>query len=482
MSRLKFNFPLETNPEFYKTKEILVVGDVMLDETWFSEVGRISPEAPIAVGNIQGKDYRLGGAANVARNLVGLGSPVTLIGLLGDDERANIIEKLCEEVGIKHELIRGCYKDTITKLRIMAAGQHILRLDYEAPVTSLEKDNFMAKYLKALDKIDIVVISDYAKGAIFDAEKLIKAAKEKGKKIIVDPKGSSFKKYSGATIITPNLSEFKDAVGGFDKSKISLRANQLLKELNLSFILLTKSQDGMSLFSKEGVEIDFRTQAKTVFDVTGAGDTVVAGLAFGLSLGISVEEACHLANVSAGIVVGKVGTAALTLAELEHELKKYHDKETLHLSSSIDKLSLEQLKKEGKVVVMTNGCFDILHPGHLNYLQKARELGDLLIVAINTDSSVSRLKGPSRPINDLSHRKAMLSALPFVDHVVDFSEDTPERLYQEFLPDILVKGSDYNVKDIVGADEIIAAGGKVVTVDFLEGHSTSSIIERIKNG
>lgn len=467
-------------PDFSQAK-VLIVGDLMLDRYWSGGTGRISPEAPVPVVNVSGSEDRPGGAANVAVNVATLGAKVTLLGMCGHDENARILKEKLSSFDINCEFFEVPERDTITKLRVMSRNQQLLRLDFEKSFADVDKSALLTTFNQALDDVDIVILSDYAKGCLSDPQSLIRAAKQKGKKVIVDPKGSDFEKYENATLITPNVAELYAVVGEQDNEQSLVASAQSLKaSLSLDGLLLTRSEDGMTLFETGEDEFHLPAKAKEVYDVTGAGDTVVSTLAVALASRLPMQAACVLANLAASVVVGKLGTSTVTNTELALAVGE----QSVHLDGGV--MSEEQLaiamrasKSRGERIVMTNGCFDILHSGHVSYLEEAAQLGDRLIVAVNTDRSVTELKGPGRPVNNVNRRMAVLAGLSAVDWVVPFEEDTPQRLIARLLPDILVKGGDYKIEDIAGGKEVIENGGEVKVLTFEDGVSTTGIIERI---
>jgi D-beta-D-heptose 7-phosphate kinase/D-beta-D-heptose 1-phosphate adenosyltransferase len=468
-------------PDFSAAR-LLVVGDVMLDSYWQGPVHRISPEAPVPVVRVEDEEARIGGAGNVALNAAVLGADTYLLGLAGADATADKIEKLLKAQQVQCQLQRVPGSKTITKLRILSRHQQLIRLDFEDDFPDWDAAALLSDFTQRLHRVDAVILSDYAKGALRQPAELIEAARKAGKAVIIDPKGADFSRYRGATLITPNLTEFEAVVGQCDSdSEIEDRGILLREELDLDAILITRSEKGMTLLARGHNPSHLPTRAQEVFDVTGAGDTVVATLGVALAAGVQLFDAVVLANIAAGIVVSKLGTATVTPQELQLALHRGSDD---HRSGIFDQHTLEVLlqavRAGGERIVMTNGCFDILHPGHIDYLEKARAMGDRLIVAVNDDTSVKRLKGANRPVNPLATRMRMLAALGCVDWVVPFSEDTPERLYCQLLPDVLVKGGDYTEEQVAGGDCVKAAGGKVQILDFLSGHSTSELIKRIQ--
>lgn len=471
-------------PELGRAR-LLVVGDVMLDRYWHGSTNRISPEAPVPVVRVDNEDSRVGGAGNVALNAATLGASTRLLGLAGADATADQIEGLLASQGVTAELQRVPGSKTITKLRIMARHQQLIRLDFEDSFPAWDAAALQAAFEACLGQVDAVILSDYAKGALRHSAALIVAARKAGLPVIVDPKGTDFERYRGATVITPNLSEFEAVVGRCESdADIEERGARLRDQYELDAVLITRSEKGMTLVARDHPPMHIPTRAQEVFDVTGAGDTVVATLGVCLAAGVPMRESVNLANMAAGIVVAKLGTATVSPAELARALRGSSSLIAPGVCNSEAEL-LDQVqiaRANGEHIVMTNGCFDILHPGHIDYLEKARALGDRLIVAVNDDASVKRLKGDERPVNSLPIRMRMLAALGCVDWVVAFSEDTPRRVIAEVLPDVLVKGGDYSVEQIAGATEVMAAGGEVRILDFLPGHSTTGFINKIQQG
>jgi len=455
---------------------------VMLDMYWKGPAQRISPEAPVPVVRVEEEDARVGGAGNVSLNAATLGAQTHLLSLAGADTAADQIEQLLRAGQVHCQLQRVPGSRTVTKLRILSRNQQLIRLDFEDQFPDWDSAPLLADFTQQLDQTDVVILSDYAKGALRDSAALIQAARAGCKAVIVDPKGTDFSRYRGATLVTPNLTEFEAVVGHCQSDfEIEQRGSALRDALNLDAILITRSEKGMTLLARKQPPLHLPTRAQEVFDVTGAGDTVVATLGAAIAAGVALADAVRLANVAASIVVSKLGTTTVARQELQRALHRHSE---VYSSGIVDETTLRSelrvLRECGARIVMTNGCFDILHPGHIDYLEKARALGDRLIVAINDDASVSRLKGPGRPVNPLENRMRMLSALGCVDWIVPFSEDTPERLYCELLPDVLVKGGDYTEAQVVGGDCVKAAGGTVQIISFLSGHSTTNVIKRIQ--
>jgi len=469
------------NLKLLSQSNVLVFGDVMLDRYVSGSVDRVSPEAPVPVLKPIKEEIRLGGAANVALNLSSLGSKVSLIGISGKDSSSSQISNLLKENKIKNEIVKSNLP-TITKLRLLSSKQQLLRVDNEEEFTKEDWNSAKKRFDRsiALTSNNLLIISDYGKGTLQDIPGLIKKAKKSNKIVLVDPKGNNFSKYKGADVITPNFSEFIGEVGAVKSEReVTEKAKSLIKSLKLGALLVTRGPEGMTLFNKEKgnvVRSDFPTQAQEVFDVSGAGDTVIASVAAALSTGLDMTSAVKLANVAAGIVVGKSGTATASLSEIE----PHFTGEDLVFSLKEAKKHSVMLRKNGKKVVFTNGCFDILHAGHVHYLEQAKELGDELVVGLNSDSSVKTLKGPNRPINNLEERAKVLSSLKCVDRIVSFADETPIKLIKEIKPDVLVKGGDYKVKDVVGHKEIKSWGGEVKIIPLVTGLSTTNIIKKIK--
>ncbi|QSX34375.1 bifunctional D-glycero-beta-D-manno-heptose-7-phosphate kinase/D-glycero-beta-D-manno-heptose 1-phosphate adenylyltransferase HldE [Shewanella avicenniae] len=469
-----------TLPPFEKAR-VLVVGDVMLDRYWVGPTGRISPEAPVPVVKINQIEDRPGGAANVALNIAALGGQTSLCGIVGEDDTATALSNGLKAQGVVPSWLQVNDKPTITKLRVLSRNQQLIRLDFEEPFTAEQSAEMLAQAENLLADCTVAILSDYAKGAIDNPQAFIAKARAAGVKVLVDPKGSDFARYHGATLITPNMSEFEAVVGAVtSEADLVQKAKGLIEQHDLQAMLVTRSEKGMTLITREGNELHIPTVAREVYDVTGAGDTVISTLATALAAGSDLAQACAIANTAAGIVVGKLGTSTVSRIELIEALSA-HQGETGFGVVSEEQLAyaMEQARLRGERIVMTNGCFDILHAGHVSYLKDARALGDRLIVAVNDDASVKRLKGEGRPVNNVDRRMAVLAGLAAVDWVVPFAEDTPQRLIARLLPDLLVKGGDYRVEEIAGGQEVIAAGGSVKVLGFEDGISTTAIIQRI---
>ncbi len=463
-------------PDFSRTR-ILVVGDLMLDRYWVGPASRISPEAPVPVVKIGSIEERPGGAGNVALNIAALGGQVTVLGLTGDDEQATSLADGLECHGVECRFLRVAGNKTVTKLRVLSHHQQLIRLDFEDGFSSCDYKVLEASYLAALKEADLVIVSDYGKGTLQEVSSLILQARDSGHAVVVDPKGTDFDRYRNATAITPNINEFEAVVGSCrDEEEMVTRGQSLCSHLGLSALLITRSDKGMTLMEQGCPPLHLPTHARDVYDVTGAGDTVIAVLGAGLAIGLSMPQATELANLAAGVVVGKLGTAVASIPELQAAMLKH---EPLHRGVVSEQKLLSLVKKariSGERIIMTNGCFDILHTGHVQYLEQAAQLGNRLIVAVNDDASVRRLKGNGRPINPLQQRMAVLAGLAAVDWVVPFSEDTPERLICGLKPDCLVKGGDYWSEDVAGHQ----CAGQTRILPYVDGCSTSNVIHFIK--
>ncbi len=465
-------------PDFNHVRA-LVVGDVMLDRYVIGSTSRISPEAPVPIVKVQENEDRPGGAANVAANLSALGVSVTLVGLVGCDEGAASLEQQISLSGIDWQGVRSPQASTIVKTRILSRHQQLIRLDSEAPLQQPALGAIVDKVRSLIEDVDVVVLSDYAKGTLVEVSEIIELCAQHGRAVLVDPKGNDVARYQGATLITPNRSEFEAIQGVCPTEEVLFAAAETLREqLSLQALLITRSEQGMTLFEAGHQPFHLNADSKEVYDVTGAGDTVIAVLAASLGAGCSLQVATRLANQAAGLVVTKVGTATVTALELKAVSSGAEGGCLIDEDSLLSLVRLRQSR--GERVVMTNGCFDVLHAGHVAYLAQARQAGDCLIVALNDDASVSALKGPLRPLNALAQRANVLSALRSVDYVVSFGEETPERLIIKLAPDILVKGGDYQIEQIAGADSVLARGGKVLLAEFLDGLSTTGLIDKIR--
>jgi len=470
---------IAVTPEFTAAR-IIVIGDVMLDRYWSGQATRISPEAPVPVVKVKSIEDRIGGAANVAVNIAKLGGQVTLLGVIGDDAEGEIVQRLLEAEGVVCDFVVEKSLRSICKLRVMAQHQQLIRLDFEDTPIQFDQAALQAALIRHLPKHDVVVFSDYGKGTLVDVSSFISAAKQAGVKTLVDPKGVDYQHYALADLITPNLSELKAVVGAcHDEQELIEKGRALLAKYQIPTLLLTRGEAGMTLIEADQVH-SIPAKAKDVFDVTGAGDTVIAVMALCVSLELPLMEAMYLANLAGGIVVGKLGTSTVSLQELTRAMHGARD--SFYGVVAEDELAklFARARAHNEKIIMTNGCFDLLHAGHVAYLEQAKALGDRLCVAVNSDASVKQLKGESRPINALKERMAVLAALACVDWVVDFTEETPERLYCNLLPDVIVKGGDYSAEQVVGGDCVIKAGGEVKILQFVDGQSTTAMINKAR--
>ena len=469
-----------TIPDF-STGKTLVVGDLMLDRYWCGGADRVSREAPGPVVHIKEIEERPGGAGNVALNIAALGGGVTLLGVVGEDAEGEALQQQLQQKGVNCQFQKEPGLRTSTKLRVLSRHQQLIRLDFEESMDALSFAPLMDRFKAELSECGAVILSDYGKGTLSQVELMIQLARATGKPVLIDPKGSDFSKYQGATLMTPNLSEFEAVAGKCKGSEAVVeRGEQLRQQLQMEALLVTRGEAGMTLLDGEQLPFHQPTHAREVYDVTGAGDTVIATLAAGIAAGANRQDAVAVANLAAGIVVGKLGTATTSVAELHQAI---HDPEETGfgvLNEAQLQQAIQQAHARGEKVIMTNGCFDLLHTGHVSYLSEARKLGERLVVAVNSDESVRQLKGEQRPINNIESRMTLLAALESVDWVVPFTEETPERLYCSVLPDVIVKGGDYKPEEVAGGPCVIKSGGSVEILKFVEGHSTTSIVEKIK--
>ena len=458
----------------------LVIGDVMIDEYVNGNVTTVSPEAPVPIVHIKDVKSTLGGAANVAANIRKLGAKCTLVGVVGEDTDGQILREELQKRGVKWAGICTQSRITTKKTRIIGNLHQLVRLDREMNMEpeEAEQERLLNNVRKEIDSADIIIISDYKKGVCTSniCQTIISLAKKEDKKIIIDPKQTDWTRYSGAFLIKPNLKEFYQTIGNTDNDIVQ-GAKQLLNKFDISHILITRSQDGMTLVSDNCVD-NCQTEAQEVFDVSGAGDTVVATVATAIAAGMDLSDAIKIANIAAGISVSKLGTYAVGLNEIITSINHSYSKKIMSREEVIS--FAEMSKKHGKKVVFTNGCFDILHTGHISLLETAKRQGDVLIVGLNTDDSIKRLKGNDRPINNEYDRAKVLSALEAVDGVVLFNEDTPIELVNGIVPNVLVKGADYTIDKVVGSDVVSRNGGEVVLVPLIQEKSTTNIIEKAK--
>ena len=446
-------------------KKITVIGDVMIDWYLHGESSRISPEAPVPVVNFKESKFQLGGAANVANNLKHLEIEPFLIGATGKDHFGSKLKEHLKGENINFNLLSEVSFQTICKQRLMSSNQQLARIDYEQYFHASKLSKIFNTFIKNIAKTDLIIVSDYGKGTIFNARKLIQSARKLGKKILIDPKGKDFTKYKGANLITPNKSEFEKIMGKVSSKKDLLnKAKKMLKHLNLESLVVTLGSEGMYVLSKSNKKIKeefINAYPQEVFDVSGAGDTTISALGAALSEGKDIFSAAEFANFAASISVSKLGTSTVNKDEIA------------------GLMALDSSKKQ--VIVFTNGCFDIIHSGHLDLLKEAKSYGDKLIVGLNSDKSISKLKGSDRPIINQSERKKILSALKFVDDVIIFNEENPLKLIKKLKPNILVKGADYTKEQVVGGKFVESYGGQIKLVKLTKGKSTSNIIDKISS-
>ncbi|MCK9455560.1 MAG: D-glycero-beta-D-manno-heptose-7-phosphate kinase [Sulfurimonas sp.] len=465
------------------TPNILVIGDLMIDHYLWGSCERISPEAPVQVVDISKETTLLGGAGNVINNLKALGAIVSVSSVIGEDDNGRELLEMLKKIDVDTgKIITQKDRKTSKKSRVIASSQQVLRYDKESKdqIHKEIADKILSSLIGTINEFDAVILSDYGKGVLSDflCHEVITLCNKNRIKVLVDPKGSDYTKYRGAYLLTPNKKEAMQAtnIDIIDKETLQEALKKLKKECNLAISLITLSEDGIATYD-DSMRV-FPTVAKEVFDVTGAGDTVIASIAFALSANRSIDEAAAFANLAAGVVVGKIGSATVTLDEIEeYEATLHKSTSDAHIKSFEEiEAVVNRYRSNGKKIVFTNGCFDILHVGHVKYLQEAKSFGDVLIVGLNSDESVSRLKGPSRPINVANDRAYLLAALEAVDFVVPFEEDTPHELIKMIMPDTLVKGGDYKGKNVVGTE----FARELKLVDFVDGKSTTITIKKIQ--
>ena len=475
----------------FSSISVLCVGDIMLDRFVYGEVERISPEAPVPVLRLSRTREMLGGAGNVANNITSLGGRAVLVGLLGQDDAGERLRAMLRALpGVEAACVATADRPTVCKTRFIAGNQQVVRADEEsqAGLTEAEQDALLDTVRRLVGAAHAVVLSDYGKGVLNETTTaaMIQAARAAGTPVFVDPKTPDFTRYRGATCITPNLKELSAASGlpVGDRDAVLAAARRVLDQAQAASILATRSEKGMMLVEANGRVHSVPARARSVFDVSGAGDTVIAAMALCHAAGRSLSQAMHVANAAAGVVVSKLGTATATMAEVMHELDALDHEQTAGMAQSTQTLEdtralVERWKEQGLVVGFTNGCFDIVHPGHVSLLAQARAACDRLVVGLNGDASVRRLKGAGRPVNTLDARARVMAAFRHVDCVTSFDEDTPLELIRALLPDVLVKGADYRVEDVVGAAEVVANGGRVVLAGLMPNQSTTGIVSRI---
>jgi D-beta-D-heptose 7-phosphate kinase / D-beta-D-heptose 1-phosphate adenosyltransferase len=471
-----------------KNIHALIIGDVMLDRYLIGNVGRISPEAPVPVVLLNAQNERAGGAANVAANLALLGIKTHVIGCIGDDFEGEQLIKIISSLDIDtSSMVRSNERPTIAKTRILSGHQQMLRLDQESQLPFSQNENneiLKAVELNLAHNPNVVVLSDYAKGLLSESvcQQIIIHCKQKNIPVLVDPKGHDYSKYTGATALTPNKKETAEACNtNINDHELISKSISLKNKLNLEFLAVTRGEEGITLIDKETHQIN--AMAQKVFDVSGAGDTVIATLAAGLVYGLSALESLQLANLAAGVVVGKVGTVPITREELINAIARQQETTQAHKICNLPQL-LEKVnlwKKTPFKIVFTNGCFDLLHAGHVTYLEAAKKRGDKLILGLNTDRSVSAIKGPERPVVNEDDRARVLAALESVDAVILFDEDTPINLINQLKPDVIAKGSDYRADQVIGGKEVESWGGEIALIDLVAGRSTTNIIKKLNS-
>jgi D-beta-D-heptose 7-phosphate kinase/D-beta-D-heptose 1-phosphate adenosyltransferase len=489
---LKIIADTEKLADSLKNTRILVVGDVMLDCYVWGDVSRVSPEAPVPVVKVTKKTWFPGGAGNVAANLSSLGCEAILIGVTGRDEAGGRFRELLGDGNISDEILIDEGRPTTSKMRVMARRQQVVRLDEEeiSPLSTDMEKRIFAVASEVLPRCGALILSDYGKGLFFSQEfthRLIEMGRAANVPVLVDPKGNDWERYRGATCVTPNTAEFEGVTGkkSDDETLLIQEAAGIREKFDLEWLLVTRGSKGMGLFGKQASPGLFAANAREVFDVSGAGDTVISTLAAALAAGMPFSDAAGVSNMAAGIVVGKLGTQPILWEELARALSAESATGTpvsKAASLSSARVVLADWRRKGEKIIFTNGCFDLLHPGHVSLLHQARRLGDRLVVGLNTDASIKRLKGESRPILVEKDRAAVLSGLSDVDLIVFFDEDTPVNLIDALKPDILVKGADYKIEEVVGRQIVESYGGKVHLVDILEGYSTTRIAEKLSKG
>jgi len=475
---------MENNQHEVKKPNILVIGDLMIDHYLWGSTNRISPEAPVQVVDVKKETSVLGGAGNVVNNLVSLGAVVMVISVVGEDEVSHELTKMLEDIKVRHYLICDENRKTTKKSRIIASAQQIIRYDQESKedISAESEALITVGLLQIIEQFDVILVSDYGKGVITDSlmAKINFCASGTNTKVLVDPKGDDYTKYIGSYLLTPNKKEAQEAtnIDITDNESLKVALKKLHNTASLQVPMITLSEDGIAILDENNEVVIKPTVAREVFDVTGAGDTVLASLGYCLANGDDVVEAMEFANLAAGVVVGKIGSATATLEEIEEYKSSLHKSSIESHIKTFEEIekTVDRLKKQNKKIVFTNGCFDILHKGHVQYLDKAKSFGDVLILGLNSDASVSALKGPSRPINNEDDRGYILAALESVDYVVKFTDDTPLSLIKLVQPDVLVKGGDYEGKKVVGSE--IAKELKLV--QFVDGKSTTKTIEKIQ--
>lgn len=470
---------MQTTPSTVRPR-ILVVGDMMLDRYVIGEVSRISPEAPVPVLAARHDENRPGGAANVAANIASMGGQATLLAVVGSDIASIELEKSLIGYGVQTHFLKDWQAATTEKTRLVVGSQQIARIDRDSRPTAEMQQKLLEEFIRIAPAYDLIVFSDYGKGSLDLLPEFLSAAAVQKIPTLVDPKRTDGEFYRGAFLLKPNHSEFVGLFGAYaSDDELIAQARAAIAALQLRYLVITRGAKGMALFGADGRAQFVATKARDVFDVSGAGDTVLAALAVDLAEGRSISDAVHTANVAAGVAVSHAGTYVVSKQEIEAEHSNTWDGDSKVLTLQQLQSVLVELRLKGSRIVFTNGCFDLLHPGHVRLLKAARNLGDTLVLGLNSDASIRKLKGPQRPVNPYSHRAEVLAGLAAVDYVVEFDTPTPLDLIKMILPDTLVKGGDYPVADIVGYDVVTERGGSVVALDFHDGYSTTRMIEKI---
>ncbi|MCG0999185.1 MAG: D-glycero-beta-D-manno-heptose-7-phosphate kinase [Acetobacter persici] len=473
----------------FSSVSVLCLGDVMLDRFLYGTMERISPEAPVPVLLLESRREMPGGAGNVANNIISLGGRAILVGLVGQDEAGAVLrEALSQQDRVVDATVRTTARPTICKTRFIAVHQQVVRADEESrvPLQPEEAEALCRAIDAQIDQVQAVVVSDYGKGVCSPAvlTHVFAMARARSIPVFVDPKTADYTQYRGATCITPNAKELALASGMpvVTEEQAELAARTVMAHADAAAILATRSEKGMMLVRRDGPVLSVPARAREVFDVSGAGDTVIATMALGVGAGMTFEQAMRVANAAAGVVVGKLGTATADIQEVLHELEEQSGPDQMPhlLPLSAACAQVQRWQAQGLKVGFTNGCFDIIHPGHVGLLAEARAACDRLVVALNTDASVSRLKGPARPVNTLESRARVMAAIRYVDAVVSFDEDTPLETIRTLMPDVLIKGADYKPEQVVGADLVVGNGGELVLATLAAGHSTTATIGRIQ--
>lgn len=467
--------------ELGRIPRILTVGDVMVDRYITGGVTRISPEAPVPVLAAERETMRAGGAANVAANVVAMGGSCRLLGVAGKDAGHDDLRTLMAAAGVDLDLVIDPNQRTTEKIRLVSGAQQIARFDRDGSVGPAALDTLLQWFEAAVGDMDLVLFSDYAKGALAHLPDLLATARRHGKRTLVDPKRADPERYRGAYLLKPNAAEFRNLFGPCSEVDLIEHARAALRRYAIEHLVLTRGAKGMLLVSADGLAIERPTDVQEVFDVSGAGDTVLAALGVTLGGGATLTRAVELANLAAGIAVSHAGTYVVSARDIDQRLAANLLDQSKIVGSEVLRPILDSHRRQGAKIVFTNGCFDILHPGHVRLLKAAKAQGDILVLGLNSDESVARLKGPARPINTFADRAEVLAGLAAVDYITKFTQDTPLELIHAIEPEVLVKGGDYREEEIVGYDFVTARGGRVVIVAFHKGHSTTCIVAKLSS-